>query len=311
MYNQLDYCLLECERMKGKFIFYKKNYNDNILVAPFIERTFIDNNVEHRDLSMCYGYPCCMSDIQCLEVEKNAMEDLRAAARDSGYVTLQIKSNPLISNSLKLFDQTFTGKSVVLDLTQSEEQRQASYRKVHRRDIKNVYKFGMTCNVRPFTLSDVLEFNQIYTSTMKRLEANSVYYFGINYLKHIAQSRNLRFFIVSAHIANELVACSLFSISGEVMQYQLSGTSENKYRGYGSKLIIETGAAFGKEQGCRFLNLGKGLGGKEDNLFQFKAGFSNYRIDNYIYKSVLNETVYNRSISNCSSHGANGFPEYR
>jgi hypothetical protein len=73
-----------------------------------------------------------------------------------------------------------------------------------------------------------------------------------------------------------------------------------------------------KSRGNRVFHLGGGVGGSEDSLFRFKAGFSQQRHPFHTWRMVADETVYRRLVKRWESrHGAEAdgldgfFPAYR
>ena len=64
-----------------------------------------------------------------------------------------------------------------------------------------------------------------------------------------------------------------------------------------------------------FFNLGGGLGGDEDTLFQFKANFSKSFKPFKLWKYIVNENVYNDLVKlnpiNDSKQSSHFFPSYR
>jgi len=63
------------------------------------------------------------------------------------------------------------------------------------------------------------------------------------------------------------------------VQYHLSATPDGEVRSGGAKVILDEVTKWARERGSRWLHLGGGLGGSEDDpLFRFKAGFSKIRL---------------------------------
>lgn len=313
IYNKVSYCLAEANRLNGKFVYFKFEMDGEFAIFPFIEREFLVDGTVCRDLTMAYGYPCAMKTKNYLPSIELSIKELQAASRSEGYVSLFMRNNPLVSQSLDLSNYELVGESVYLDLTLDNETRLASYRKVHRRDVKNSSSKNLSCSFKPFGVGDIDIFSSLYSNTMDRLDANSDYYFTYKYFKALVDSPELDYHLAISQYNEEVLTMALFSICGEIMQYHLSCSSNSKLRGFGSKLVIETAAARGKDAGCSVLNLGGGLGGRADSLFDFKAGFSSLRARNYIYKSVVDEEIYEKAVAEKSNKSPIGtrFPQYR
>lgn len=84
------------------------------------------------------------------------------------------------------------------------------------------------------------------------------------------------------------------------------------------KTLMDFVRWWAKERGNQTLHLGGGLGGREDALFDFKAGFSEGRYPFRTWRVVADEVAYRAlgddwaSRHGAASDGAEGFfPAYR
>lgn len=161
------------------------------------------------------------------------------------------------------------------------------------------------------------EFLSIYRETMLNARADPYYFFDEDFFQCIFMSLKDNALIFYATKNGEIVAVALVLLSGNKMNYHLSG-SKLAYRSAepGSLLLYQT-AIWGSQNGYRTLLLGGGLGSSEDSLLRFKKGFN--RNSNYMFttgRKIFNIEIYNQL---CNIRHENGvridnstfFPEYR
>jgi len=160
-------------------------------------------------------------------------------------------------------------------------------------------------------------FVDIYQATMRRVGAGASYFFDRTYLDglHSALGDRLKLGVVA--IDGEVAAGALFVKTGEIVQYHLSGTDDRFLRERPTKLLLHFVRGWAKEAGAHWLHLGGGVGGLEDSLFKFKAGFSKTFFPFYTLRMIVNSDVY-RAYANVKYPDADGdallngfFPLYR
>jgi hypothetical protein len=105
-----------------------------------------------------------------------------------------------------------------------------------------------------------------------------------------------------------------------IAQDHLGGTRK-KFLAYSpDRLVVDAERRWAADQGLRVLHLGGGVGGREDSLFRFKAGFSNRRHRFATWRWVLRPDVYSmlcqQNDQGKSRHGKRAsaphyFPAYR
>ena len=80
--------------------------------------------------------------------------------------------------------------------------------------------------------------------------------------------------------------------------------------------MIDDMVAWAHARGNRVLHLGGGVGGREDSLFHFKQGFSDWLIPFYTWRIVVDEVRYRQAMDVLAPTGDGGdrsghFPAYR
>lgn len=184
-----------------------------------------------------------------------------------------------------------TGHTVVLDLALSEEAQWAQYRNNHRRDIRRSQAAGLTVELDARWASyDV--FVELYEQTMKRVQAQPAYFFSSGYFQALRGLLREDYRLFHVFERGEIICSGLFSLCQGIVQYHLGATSASALGLAPSKVLFDAVRRWGSSCGARFLHLGGGVGGKEDDLFRFKEGFSKIRVPFLVWKRVVDEDRY-------------------
>lgn len=318
VYNLEEYLRLETKRLDANFVFYHDTLDDGEWVIPFLEREVVINEKKYRDLTMPYGYP---GPIRITEDGADLNSDLYAhiltAGYNDGYISAFLRTNPYFNTTSEyVSDNVKTlniGRTVSIDLRKGFEHIYAGFRKVHRRDIKNSDKYGLTTSISQYNAGDAEAMHKIYTETMQRLNAGKHYFFSLEYFLELSRFRNSNYWIAVSKIAGEVISSSLFSICNGVMQYHLSGAIDHKLRGFATKAMIAEAIEFGIHMDCEFLNLGGGYGGSDDGLFEFKKGFGGTIKPVIAVSMVFDQDVYQKLVKETKDDDETSvhFPAYR
>ncbi len=118
----------------------------------------------------------------------------------------------------------------------------------------------------------------------------------------------------------EVICACLVTIRDGIMQYHLTGTRGDSVQRSPFKLLVDESRSWAHARGVRVAHLGGGVGGREDSLFNYKAGFSPRRHDFQVWQWIVDPEVYTRLCAARMRHdaqrgwgpGASGyFPSYR
>ena len=190
--------------------------------------------------------------------------------------------------------------------------------KGHRHNIRKAKEFGIFA-YEDKNFNHYEDFILIYNETMKRNNALEYYFFSKNYFNDLRNLLGDRIKLFVAKKNDDIISASLFLITGEVIQYHLSGTS-NKWLNYSSsKVIIDEVRKWGTSQGYKWFHLGGGLGSTRDSIFHFKSGFSKLNFSFEVMKSILEPQIYDKLIAQkkhwleacgCEIASDNYFPIY-
>jgi lipid II:glycine glycyltransferase (peptidoglycan interpeptide bridge formation enzyme) len=162
---------------------------------------------------------------------------------------------------------------------------------------------------------EIESFIQVYHDVMKRLEADSEYFFDSEYFHQFLDNFSFESKLLLAKIGNEIVGGAIFTFVNSIMQYHLSGESID-YKNLSSiKLIIDEARLMGCDHNMKYLHLGGGLkGSSEDSLFHFKRGFSDSLFDFKGWQLIVDQSNYSYLIDFFGideRQKADFFPVYR
>jgi hypothetical protein len=88
---------------------------------------------------------------------------------------------------------------------------------------------------------------------------------------------------------------TFFEYRGFVQGYIASTRREDNH--YADKLLYDTVRRWAKERGNRIFHFGGGVGGANDSLFSYKAGFSPRRHPFHTWRVVTDPDAYRRLVA--------------
>jgi Acetyltransferase (GNAT) domain len=185
------------------------------------------------------------------------------------------------------------GDVVVCDLTKDMDEIWQQTRTNHRRKITKLGKAGFTAQVK--SMNECFDvFIDIYQETMDRVNAKNSYYFTRDYFRNLANILKDRLHVCVVEIDGEVVAASLMTELNGIVQYHLGGTRTKFLSQSPATMMFDYMIKWSKLRENRYLNLGGGLGGNQDSLYHFKAGFSDRVKPFMTMKTIVNQDIYNR-----------------
>ncbi|MCA9786464.1 MAG: NeuD/PglB/VioB family sugar acetyltransferase [Calditrichaeota bacterium] len=244
---------------------------------------------DYWDAATPYGFPSPLIKAETPERLRVLFDALTLACQEQRIVTLFIRLHPCFMDHLAALKEhgqmVMHGPTVLIHLEETPEQHWAQTRTRHRRSLQKLDKAGFTVRIDDWSQFDA--FKDVYRATMERIGATQYYFFSTGYFCDLKQSLGDALHLVSVHAPDGTVAAAgLFTHVGEIVQYHLGGTAEGFLQQAPSKLMIHGARAWFREHGARILNLGGGLGGAQDDLFQFKRGFSEHTADFWTFRLV-------------------------
>lgn len=302
VYHLPDYVALDARRTQTLPEAFLLQDEDKIFFAPYLLRSCSDiadsSDREIYDIISPYGYPgILMSDaaIDNPEFPDFALQQFRQTLQERGVCSAFLRLHPILGEKFaKVFQSdplTENGKTVSMDLTLDEGQIWAKTRRGHQSTINKCIRLGLT--VRTVSFAEYLdEFIDIYEETMNRVQAQDSYYFDRDYFEGLLKlGDKVHLGIVESE--DKIVCACLFFESCGIVQAHLGGTRTEFLKQSPFNLLLHQMRLWAKARGNQYLHIGGGVGGKKDNLYTFKSGFSKQRHEFFTLRSVVDPEGYN------------------
>lgn len=261
------------------------------------------------DYTSVYGYagPLIATDASA----DGAMKALRDYISRAGAVSLFSRTHPLHIDALPEAERGARLSDVVVIDVGTNDDVMTAYRGSHRREVAKALKAGLVIESGD-SHRDVDQFHALYISAMKHLQAREFYFFDKSYIASMVEAGDFETIFLTARFEGTPISSAMFIVTGQTMQYYLSGT-DNAYRKLSpAKAVIAEAHRIAVQRGLRHLVLGGGVGSSRDPLFEFKAGFSDLTLPFHVIKWIMNTERYHelRERAGVSETEA-FFPAYR
>jgi lipid II:glycine glycyltransferase (peptidoglycan interpeptide bridge formation enzyme) len=161
----------------------------------------------------------------------------------------------------------------------------------HRSEINRARKKGFTVEIHN-DWRDFDEFFRAYTQTMHRVGASEHYFFPREYFADLRRAVGEVLHLAVCYKDGAVACAALFTEVCGIVQYHLSGTTDEFHSQYPTKVLIDSVRTWAKDRGNKILHLGGGYGSTEDSLFLFKAGFSHLRTPFFTWRLIADPEKY-------------------
>jgi Acetyltransferase (GNAT) domain len=302
VYHLPEYVNLDAERTQTIPEAFLLEDGDQIFFAPYLLRSCADiysfNQTDIYDVISPYGYPGILISQNynnTSEFLDFALQQFRQTLKQRSVCSVFLRLHPIlgenITNTVKSNYFQANGQTVSIDLTLDEGQIWAKTRKGHQSTINKCIRLGLTAKVVSFT-KYIDQFIAIYEETMDRVAAQDIYYFSRDYFQGLSKLGNkIHLGIVESE--GEIVCSCLFFESCGIVQAHLGGTKTEFLKQSPFNLLLHYVRLWAKDRGNKYLHIGGGVGGQQDNLYTFKSGFSKQRHDFFTLRTVVNSHIYN------------------
>jgi hypothetical protein len=329
VYHLPSYVALDAQRTATIPEAFLLQDDDKIFFAPYLLRSCEDiaesATAEVYDIISPYGYPgILMSDaaISHPEFPDFALQQFRFNLRARGVCSAFLRLHPILGeNFAKVFQSDplmENGKTVSIDLTLDEGKMWAKTRKGHQSTINKCMRLGFSARTVPYA-EYIDEFISIYEETMDRVNAGDSYYFSRDYFAGLLGLGD-KVHLGVVELEEKIVCACLFFESCGIVQAHLGGTKSEFLKQSPFNLLLHHMRLWAKERGNKYLHIGGGVGGRQDNLYTFKSGFSKQRHEFFTLRSVVDPARYddlvqfranaiNKSVEEL--HQTPFFPAYR
>jgi hypothetical protein len=310
-YHLPDYVSLESSRLGGTAVAAYVEQPGVRLLLPLVRRTIPGGDA--CDLISPYGYPSPIAQFDDVALLRGAFSAVVQTLREKGFVSMFVRLHPI----LELPDGAFTGlgtlvehgETVSINLRQSDAEQWHGIRRDHRTSLNRSERLGH----RAF-MDDTGEhfdrFITLYLDTMRRQNAAAEYFYSRDYFSGLWLELRGHMHLGVVEIDGSIVCAGLIGESDGIVQYHLSGSDEQALKLSPNKTLINHARQWATQRGAEVLHLGGGVGGAQDSLMLFKAGFSDRRHLFKTWRVVLDEQQYTK-LSGNESESTGFFPAYR
>lgn len=298
-------------------LFVAENNEADFIALPLIIRKISKTNL--LDATSIYGYggPIASKSFDVIPEEFIIFfkESFINYCISNNIISVFSRLHPLI-NTEEFFNNfgkiIHLNKTVAIDLTLSLAEQRKHYRKSNKSEINQLKKKkGYTIKlISSDDKDDIKEFVDIYHQNMDRVNAKEYYYFDVAYFENLLNNNCFNSSLLVAYKDDKMTAGAIFTETKEIMQYHLAGTKDEYISDTPMKLILDEARLLGTEKKLKFLHLGGGVGGSdEDSLFRFKRGFSKNFFQFNVWNLVVNEKIY-QSLVQEKGIKAEDFPNF-
>ncbi|MUL46263.1 GNAT family N-acetyltransferase [Mycobacterium sp. CBMA293] len=310
-YHLPEYASLESSRLGGTAVGVYVDEPGVRLLMPLIRRSIPGSDA--CDLISPYGYASPIAQFDDVALLRGALSAVVQNLRDSGSVSLFARLHPI----LELPDGAFKdlgvlvehGQTVSINLRQNDTRQWNGIRYSHRRSVNHSERSGHRAFIDD-TGEHFDRFITLYLDTMRRKNAAAEYFFSRDYFSGLRLGLRENLHLCVVEIDGSIACAGLFGETDGIVQYHLSGDDEQTLRLSPSKFMINHVRQWATQRGAEVLHLGGGVGGANDSLMFFKAGFSHCRRPFKTWRVVLDERRY-AELSGADPDPTGFFPAYR
>jgi hypothetical protein len=127
---------------------------------------------------------------------------------------------------------------------------------------------------------------------MERVGAADYYFFPPSYFHELRRLAGDAVHLAVALDGGEPIAGAVCFEAAGIVQYHLGGTRTDRLGEQPSKLVIYEVSRWARARGNRVFHLGSGVGGRDNPLFHFKAGFSPLRHPFHTWRIIADRQRY-------------------
>lgn len=282
----------------GEAMLYVYSEDDVFVAFPLIKRCI--PNTSYYDLTSVYGYAGPVSNVKFNTLTDSFLTNLKKSLlgymKQEKIICLFSRLHPLIDQSAvinKFGGKVVNGKTVFIPLDKTIESQRSGYRNNHLRDITSLRNKNISFK-EALTDDEIEEFVDIYTENMKRLNASDEYFFDHQYFKQLVYSEEFKGQILLLCFEGKPIAGCVFTYTNDIIQVHLIATRTEHLHESPTKVLIDEVSYIGRERGMKYLHLGGGVGGKNDPLFYWKAGFSPCYLIFETWRIINDLVMYNQ-----------------
>lgn len=265
---------------------------NRVLLMPFIRKEICG----YFDFETAYGYGGPIANTNDEMWINSALDEMEMLLRKERYICGFVRFNTLLGNAeicKNHFQVLLDRKTVSINTLESPNQIWAKQIiSKNRNMIRKAEKNGLVYKAE-YNFESLPEFINLYNNTMKRLNAESFYFFDKKYYNSFVNSFKGNAFLGTIRKEDKLICAALFMYSENYGHYHLEGSDYNYSNLAANNLLLWKTALEFNKLGVKEFHLGGGYNGDPDNsLLKFKKSFSHNLKDFYIGKWIFNNEKY-------------------
>ena len=285
--------LYETDKEKAYCFVYQDG--DSIMLFPFLRREFQFKGNTYYDFETAYGYGGPISNDHSDTFMTAALEAMSEKALSENFVCGFVRFHPLLENwdyFEKVGRLIMDRKTIAIDLSDGIEATWMN--EIHTKN-RNVIKKGEKSGLEFIVDEDfayLTEFEDLYNSTMDKLEADGFYYFDPSYYDQLKNTIQNRFLGIVKH-EGKVVAGAIFFYQLPYGHYHLAGSDKSALKLSPNNYLLWEAAKELTRRGVKHFHLGGGTDGSEENsLYQYKRKFSKHEYQFALGKMIFNPSLY-------------------
>ena len=295
------------------FVFEK---DGEIALYPFlinsVNKKGYELDDEYFDIQGAYGYNGIISSNYSEAFRTEFFKKLDEYCNQNNIIAEFNRFHPVIDNvafSRKFRKIIFDRSTVTIDLAQKFEEIKREFSSSTKRALKKAHKNNLRPNVYQAKEMPIQRFKELYRNTMERVKSIPYLFFNDAYFEYLFQLQNLD--MITVEYEGKIIASAVCFYSNNFYHYHLGASDEEYLNMRPNNLIFESMIKQGKEKNCKYLHLGGGNSGDEnDGLYKFKKGFSKLRTDFYIGKKIHNQEIYESVIHQWKTKNPEAFTKF-
>lgn len=285
--------LYETENEKACCFVYQDG--GSVMLFPFLRRAFEYKGNTCFDFETAYGYGGPVSNDHNGEFMTAALQSMTDKAKEENYICGFTRFHPLLENwdcFEKVGRLIQDRKTIAIDLTGGIDA--AWMNEIHTKN-RNVIKKGEKNGLEFVVDNDftyLKEFEELYNSTMDKLEADGFYYFAPMYYDQLKDTIQNRFLGIVKY-EGQVVAGAVFFYQLPYGHYHLAGSDKSFLKLSPNNFLLWEAAKELTNRGVEHFHLGGGTDGSvENSLYQYKRRFSKHEYQFTLGKMIFNPTLY-------------------
>ncbi|NAS13866.1 peptidoglycan bridge formation glycyltransferase FemA/FemB family protein [Poritiphilus flavus] len=226
----------------------------------------------------------------------NFRKELQDLLEQERIVSVFSRLNPFVPNQetclTNIGETTTMGDIVTIDLEKPLEEQRKAYQKRLKTYINKTRRL---CQAKIENTPDgLMEFMNLYNETMVRVKATPRYFFPKSYFEGLMQSEEFttEIWLARENETGKAIAGAMIVKKNRLVHYHLAGAKSDFWHLNPAKLIIDEVRIQATKQDFSVLNLGGGVGSRQDSLFRFKNSFSKDTIPFKVWKYIVDVDVY-------------------